>query len=66
MYVILILILFCFLQAQFREKEPKPDANQNDNANTKLDKKKVQKKLQQLEKYVIIIFYTKGKDFICY
>ncbi|CAB4427595.1 unnamed protein product [Rhizophagus irregularis] len=34
-------------KAQFREKEPKPDANQNDN---KLDKKKVQKKLHQLEK----------------
>ncbi|RIA88218.1 hypothetical protein C1645_713419 [Glomus cerebriforme] len=35
-------------KAQFKEKEPKPDANQNDN--NKLDKKKVQKKLQQLEK----------------
>ncbi|GBB86581.1 hypothetical protein RclHR1_00130022 [Rhizophagus clarus] len=34
-------------KAQFKEKEPKTDANQSD---TKLDKKKVQKKLHQLEK----------------
>ncbi|CAG8633379.1 16254_t:CDS:10 [Funneliformis caledonium] len=37
-------------KAQFKEKEPKSDVNQIDNANTKIDKKKVHKKLQQLEK----------------
>ena len=54
MYIINIFFLYyvdnlhlCLLQAQFKEKEPKSDANQND---TKLDKKKVQRKLHQLEK----------------